>query len=304
MANSRFGLRSRLGLIRDFTEGIRGFGELLLLDLYPNAAAAYSLRELSTAFVGQPVVRVRRSSDNVEQDFTATEITDGTLTTFTGANDGFVTTWYDQSGEGNDAIQPTAGSQPKIVDSVNGLILVNNKPAINSVGNKNMQILNTAITNNIDYFSAFSTLKKDAVGFRSYYLGISTGTTVDGSRVWLGTNVGGTTEQIRGRRLDSEGISEVNRGFVSTDQELITSIIRYSLGTAEIYTNGTSNNSGNYGSAGFTSPTNSSAVRLFSNSGNQFFYNNNLQEIIIYTTDQDINKTNIETNINNYYNIF
>jgi len=42
------------------------------------------LRELSTASVGSAVVRVRRSSDNTEQDFTATEITDGTLTTFTG----------------------------------------------------------------------------------------------------------------------------------------------------------------------------------------------------------------------------
>ena len=31
--------------------------------------------------------------------------------------DGFVETWYDQSGNGNDAVQATAGSQPKIVDA-------------------------------------------------------------------------------------------------------------------------------------------------------------------------------------------
>jgi len=39
----------------------------LLLDLYPNAALAYSFRKLSSSFNGSPI-RVRRSSDNAEQD--------------------------------------------------------------------------------------------------------------------------------------------------------------------------------------------------------------------------------------------
>ena len=88
-----------------------------LLDLYPGAAAAYSLRALSASFLNQPIIRVRRSSDNTESDFTAAQITDGTLTTWTGANDGFVRTWYDQSGNARNAEQTTAGSQPQIVSS-------------------------------------------------------------------------------------------------------------------------------------------------------------------------------------------
>jgi hypothetical protein len=40
----------------------------LLLDTYPNAAVAYSLRKLRTAYTGY-AIRVRRSSDNAEQDF-------------------------------------------------------------------------------------------------------------------------------------------------------------------------------------------------------------------------------------------
>jgi len=54
----------------------------LLLEDYPGASAAYSLRNLIDTTTN--VVRVRRSSDNTEQDFTSTEITDGTLITFTG----------------------------------------------------------------------------------------------------------------------------------------------------------------------------------------------------------------------------
>jgi hypothetical protein len=44
-------------------------------------AAAYSLRNLSTTYTGN-VVDVRRSSDDAEDSFTATEVADGTLETW------------------------------------------------------------------------------------------------------------------------------------------------------------------------------------------------------------------------------
>jgi hypothetical protein len=95
---------------------LRPLARPLLLDAVPGAAAAYSLRQLSNAYTG-PVVTVRRSSDNAEEDFKASEIDDGTLAAFCGAGDGLVKTWFDQSGNGNDASQGTADRQPKIVDS-------------------------------------------------------------------------------------------------------------------------------------------------------------------------------------------
>jgi hypothetical protein len=86
-----------------------------LLDTY-SASAGYSLRQLKTGVTS--VVRVRRSPGNQEQDFTATEVTDGTLTSFIGSGkDGYVVTWYDQSGNGNDITQSTASSQPQLVSS-------------------------------------------------------------------------------------------------------------------------------------------------------------------------------------------
>jgi len=86
-----------------------------LLDLVPGAAAAYSLRNLSRSYAG-PVVTVRRSSDDAEDSFTASEVADGTLAAFCGAGDGFVKTWHSQTGSG-DATQATDGNQPQIVSS-------------------------------------------------------------------------------------------------------------------------------------------------------------------------------------------
>jgi len=86
----------------------------LLLDEYPNAAAAYSLRQLRTGVTN--VVRVRRSSDDAEQDFTAAQIAAEEDVTWVGAgNDGFVVTLYDQSTNGRNKTEATLAFQPWIV---------------------------------------------------------------------------------------------------------------------------------------------------------------------------------------------
>lgn len=101
----------------------------LLLDRYPAATFAYSLRPLRSGYSGS-VVRVRRSNDSAEQDFSATEVSNGALASWVGAgNNGLVVTWYDQSGNDFHASQGTASSQPTIVSS-GVLHTVNSLPAI------------------------------------------------------------------------------------------------------------------------------------------------------------------------------
>jgi len=87
-----------------------------LLDQYPGAAAAYILRKLRDAYSGN-AIRVRRSLDNSEQNFTPTEVTDGTLESFCGSGDGFIVTKNDQTTGSNEENQSTETNQPKIVSS-------------------------------------------------------------------------------------------------------------------------------------------------------------------------------------------
>ena len=95
---------------------------IALLDLYPNAAAAYSLRKLRTLYTGS-AIRVRRSSDNTEQDigFNGINLDTSSLTSFCGSGNGFVTTWYDQSGNNLNFYNSTAVYQPQVYS--NGTIL-------------------------------------------------------------------------------------------------------------------------------------------------------------------------------------
>jgi len=87
-----------------------------LLDDYSGAAAAYSLRRLDSGYTGDPI-RVRRDGDNAEADipFTSTgDLDTDALAAHCGASNGYVKTWYDQSGNANDATQTTTGNQPNI----------------------------------------------------------------------------------------------------------------------------------------------------------------------------------------------
>ena len=76
--------------------------DVFLLDAYPNAKAAYSLRKLSSTYTGS-CIRVRRSSDNTEQDigFVSNELDTTALLSFVGSNSGFITSWYNQKGTGD-----------------------------------------------------------------------------------------------------------------------------------------------------------------------------------------------------------
>ena len=115
-----------------------------LLDLYPSAAAAYSLRKLRSAYTGS-AIRVRRSSDNTEQDigFVNNALDTSSLTSFCGSGNGFVTTWYDQSGNGYNATQSTASYQPQIVSN-GSMLTTNSKPSLKFDGtNDNMSTTDT-----------------------------------------------------------------------------------------------------------------------------------------------------------------
>jgi len=109
--------RNLLSDPENFNPDTTAWEELNLLpDFYPGAAAAYSLRKLRSGYSGN-AIRVRRSLDNSEQNFTPTEVTDGTLESFCGSGDGFIVTKNDQTTGSNEENQSTETNQPKIVSS-------------------------------------------------------------------------------------------------------------------------------------------------------------------------------------------
>lgn len=265
-----------------------------LLDTYSGAAAAYSLRRLRTAYTGD-AIRVRRASDNTEQDigFVNNELDTSTLTSFCSGTNGFVKTWYDQSGNGNDATQNTAVAQPQIVSS-GSTITENGNPTIDFDGSNYYLNINsmpsfidvtmivvlrndTSIQDSVFIEYAFDNNNTFTMGF---------GNLSTQNRIGTRSRVGGVNTYI-GADID-----------INTQQRLITFFPNSTTpANGLFYLDGTQYND----SIGARSVGTSA---LGSRGGGTYSFNGNIQEAIIYNSDESSNRTGIETNINDFYSIY
>jgi hypothetical protein len=106
--------------------------------------AAFSVRKINPKYTGF-CMNVRRSSDNtainIPFNVATGEMNITALLLFVGSGSGYVTSWYDQSGNGLNATQATATNQPIIVSS-GVLQTFNGKPGV--AFNGTTQYLQTA----------------------------------------------------------------------------------------------------------------------------------------------------------------
>lgn len=151
----------------------------LLLDLYGNDnRVAYSVRKLRTAYTGD-CMRVRNGS-SVELDIgfdSSGNLDESALLTHCGGGDGFVTIWYDQSGNGYNMVQATTSRQPLIVSS-GAVIKENGKPTL--FKDTTSQFMQTSAINVVNTTSgAFTALAvgKYSSSYRSHLLGHDSATT-------------------------------------------------------------------------------------------------------------------------------
>jgi hypothetical protein len=267
-------------------------------DYGSGAAAAYSLRYVSASYTGD-VIQVRRSSDNATQDFNPTEITDGTLATFCGAGDGFITTWYDQSGNSNDATQSTASAQPQIVSS-GSVILENGKPAAQFDGTDDYMALSSISLT--DRFSEYIVNTHTDIGDRKS-IGLSQWNGGTDDRVWI--------TRLRDVKYDfyisQDGLTNYSINY-SAPTNNTQYLYAYELNLSESqelehYRNNVLISS--TFSSGFSSLyTSSIDIELGSFSGGVTPFEGYLQEVVFYASDQSSNRPKIEANINNYYSIY
>jgi len=258
-----------------------------LLDTYTGAAAAYSLRLLSTSYTGS-AIKVRRASDNTEQDigFSNNELDTTTLASFCSGTNGFVTTWYDQSGNGNNATQTTAANQPQIVSS-GSVILEGAKPIVSYLSTANCQLKTTAS------FSISSPLQTFIVGKNTravsafpYYYDFQT------NRAILYY-----ADDVTPKGLASSNGLQINSGDTSTSQGIFETL--YNGSSSYIYKNNSLLISGDTGTNGA-----SGVMFLGTRNNNGQNLHGGFQEFILYPSSQSSNRTGITTNINGFYSIY
>ena len=270
-----------------------------LLDDYPTSLMAFSLRKLTGAYAGN-IVRVRRSSDDAEQNFglSGSYLDTIALKTFVGANDGFVVTWYDQSGNANNATQSTNANQPLIID--NGVLeRVNGKVTVN-FGDESTAyylVLPTGLLNgatNLSYFHVAQIF--DIVASNDGVFGPSNTNSV-GLEILqqAGLAVRG---QVRINNVQRVGVGS----FIwDSDVQGLTEIFGNPT-NVEIYNNGSSVTLTSSVALPALNFNGVYAIGLYNSTSENM--SGNIQELIIYNTNKLSSRTGIETNINSFYIIY
>ena len=270
-----------------------------LLDIYPNASSAYSIRLLRGASYNNALLRVRRSSDNAEVDVfvdtnfqlslssNITSRTSGTtLGTWVGANSAFVTTWYDQSGNNNNATQASAANQPTIV--LSGVLQTNlGKAALQFSGTTSFQT--TVNWTNLFATYTVARLNSNALSVQSFYRDNGA---VNSTGVIAFNSTRSDTYRVRTSILT---LSSINSTEFGTTTKLITLSSDASNGYAYINNGLRVSNavSGNVGTIMYIGAN---------GAGNTGGIAGPMAEWITYPSNSNLSLIN--TNINTYYNVY
>jgi len=297
----------------------------LLLDSFPNAAAAYSLRLLRTGYTGDAIV-VRRSSNNdtLSIGFSGGVFDTVALKNFcgTGATDTcFVRRLFDQSGNGRNFVQTTSANQPRVLTS--GVVNRDNgQPSIIFDGTNDwMDVPSSTAMFNYLHDGTTSTIfgvarfgrTGDTLGEYSFYDNMNTDANFRGACLFYVDTLQGERKFLRGRV--SAGSSVINAQMNANDiitpfaLQLIYSRIDADNATAadrlEIAVNAGTAVKLNI-NTGAVSGSNAGYNMTIGASANTRVrpLRGALNELIFYNADQSTNRTAIETNINNFYQIY
>jgi hypothetical protein len=269
----------------------------LLLDTYPGAAAAYSLRKLRTAYAGS-AIRVRRSSDNAETDIGfngSNQLNTTALLTFCGVSSGFISIWYDQSGNSNNLIQSTLSKQPQIVSSGSYLGYI----VWDGVATE-LRCNTSSVVWNGSSNALFTTVTApDTATPNQGFEGAST-INVPETGSWGGIyqTVGPTF--LKWRFGTSQNNSDETYTRVNSTDFCIVNTHKNST-TENLYLN---NSLVKTATGKLSTIANTSSTTYVDGFGIIFYWKGNQKEIVLYATNQTSNISGINTNINTFYSIY
>jgi hypothetical protein len=298
-------------------------GSAYFFDIFPTASAAYSTRKLSRT--ATYCMKVRRTSDNATQDIGFTGGVNGgldlnALITFAAGSDLLVNTWYDQSGNGRNAVQTNTSIQPAIYYGggfpgfgSGPYLSINFQGSLAAGGNTYGYFsLSSAlgITNGGYYFNAYVSSYRDTNDTTQPWLFYwSCNGAVGSDRHSIRTGAGAAKQYYNAySRTNSSDTLQTTISNISNQQtpQIITmlSSTNNTAGTTpylNIYQNGVlGGTGGNIGGA--IENANSAAALLGRGVGNE--WNGYMAEALFYNIDTTPYKAAMEQNINSTFQIY
>tara|TARA_R110002167_G_scaffold249109_1_gene455215 strand:- start:306 stop:1226 length:921 start_codon:yes stop_codon:yes gene_type:complete len=269
-------------------------GGSLLLDTYTGAAAGHSLRRLSSTYTGSAIkVQDNVGGSTLDVGFDSNgELDTSAIAAYGGSNDVFVETWYDQSGNGDNAVQATSANRPKIYDGATGAVtLENGKPAISFDGTNDYFLISYPNLDQGDItISTVCATNNISSAAMQFVLG---GTNTN--RIWHyspGANndrfyYGSRSPIVYTTNDTNQNLFSVTAGTTSNGFRVFKNTVEFPISLALT-----------------TGSLDTTQMRIGAYINNGITWEGTMQEFIVYPIDETNNLTGIETNINDFYVIY
>jgi hypothetical protein len=272
----------------------------LLLDQYPGAAAAYSLRLLRAGYTG-PCIEVIRQSDNNFSNigFSGGVVDTLLLKSFCAGTNCNIITWFDQANNNN--LSQTNSNDRPLVISNGSTFNLNSKPAIRFEADflansslsgdspKSVFYVKSGINSNKNS-AIFSFIPTPNTALSIYYWGSNPFNY--GFNTWAS---------------DSYGTTQASTTFLSQTLEMAlffngnpnTSGVKLFINNVQISLSQTR------GTSSSRTMTNGISVGVGGTNDLSQNFTGNFQELVVWHNDYSItNRLGIQSNINNFYNIY
>ena len=288
-----------------------------LLEKFSGAAAAYSVRLLNRSYTG-PLLKIRRvdsvsSQDNgeifvfpdndgwisldskvIDPSHTSLATTlreflnlggqpDKDIILSTDPQDAYVVVWKDQSGNANDASQTSTTAQPKLA-TAGVLVTENGKPAVDFDGAGD-ELNATAYDE--------PTLTSIVVTVNDNTAANSRASIIAGA-----ASSKSTMSHANDLSLRYDGAFSAGTQTAATNTQYLRFAVRTTSSQTE-HVNGASNVS-----TSLTLPNASGTINIGRAASTYLHFEGRVQEAVLYSSDQSSNRTDIENNINTFYNIY
>lgn len=273
-----------LGLHNGLATPAVSSGSGFLLDDFPGAAVAYSLRKLSSTATSPITVREKSGDTTSAISFDGNSVDEAAIATHCGAALGKVSQWTDQTGNANHATTGTLNQEPQIYDGA-AVETDGGEPAANFItgGLERLNFSNSGW--NIGSLSVFIVLRFTSTASSRFGVFGS----ASPNRFYIPFLNGGNFN------FSYAGSTTAVVVTADTTEHLFTGIAGATQGNFSAFLDG-----GLEGTASRSTNAVSGAASLGSTSGVEGF----IKEMIVYDSDQSANRSGIESNINAYYSIY
>jgi len=225
------------------------------------------------------LLRLRRSTDDVEADFAADAVTGlldtAAVTTWLGGGTGYITTLYDQSGNGYDAAQATAASQAS-------LNLVGSLPCADFDGSDDTYSIAGAVgfARNVGQASLLAVCKYDSSAVTDTVMGVAN----NGASARMVLQKTSTVFRCGGRRQDADSV--VNTTGLTGNLNWVVQMAAFDFTNSDLYhrVDSSTETLTTFQTDGVTSDTDSTGVVL----GRQPYTNNMDGQVSLWVLTRDL----------------